>query len=320
MSAFPSHREQWLSRSDAIALVDAIIPNRSFQNSLYQGLVGEGLLVEDLIRMGDGDQREFVHLGYERLADHFTAEYIIENVQQRATSKASAQEPLTSEDDRLSSGVLESLFIQAPETLQQELMDFAPAILSHWQWPDAYRQSLIWRTPDAFTQRTLYWFNQSLARDSDEVDAVEVVLTLASVPAHPWNAHFLERQLRKRTMAVKDQWWTIKINYLYSDERSAVHRVIDWALTVKVTDAVDEESVQLVSLTLGWMLSSSNRFLRDRATKAAVNLLNGRETLAASFVRSFATVDDLYIRERVLAIAYGVAMRSSDVARIQRHP
>ena len=96
--------------------------------------------------------------------------------------KTPAQEPLTDDDERLSSGVLESLFIQAPETLKQELMDFVPTILSHWQWRDAYRQSLIWRTPDAFTERTLHWFNQSLARDSDEVDAVEIALTLASVP------------------------------------------------------------------------------------------------------------------------------------------
>ena len=33
--------------------------------------------------MGNGDEREFVHLGYERLADHFTAESILENVQKR---------------------------------------------------------------------------------------------------------------------------------------------------------------------------------------------------------------------------------------------
>ncbi|HEY4354452.1 MAG TPA: hypothetical protein VGN16_01800 [Acidobacteriaceae bacterium] len=316
-SAFPSHDQQWLSRNDAMTLVDTILPNRSFQNSLYQGLVGEGLLVENLVGMGDDGEREFVHLGYERLADHFTAEAIIEGIQKSVASDAFAHEPLTSNVDRLSSGVLESLFIQAPETLQQELLDFDPQILKHWQWPEAYRQSLIWRAPEAFTEQTLHWFNQSLLRDSDKVDALEIVLTLASVPGHPWNAYFLDRQLRKRTMATRDEWWTIKIHYLYSDKRFAVHRVIDWALAVKATDALDEDSVELVSMMLGWMLSSSNRFLRDRATKATANLLNGREMLAASFVRCFAAIDDLYIRERVLAVAYGVAMRSSDPARIQ---
>ncbi len=317
VGAFPSHRQQWLSRTDAMALVDAILPGRSFQNSLYQGLVGEGLLVENLVQMGEGEEREFVHLGYERLADHFTAESILEKVNQTELGKSPAERTLTDNDYRLSSGVLESLFIQAPETLQQELMDFVPAILSHWQWRSAYRQSLIWREPGAFTDRTLHWFNQSVAGDSDEINTVEIVLTLASVPDHPWNADFLERQLRKRTMAVRDEWWTLKLHYLYSDGRSAVRRIIDWAVSVKVTDDVEEESVRLVSLTLAWLLSSSNRFLRDRATKAAVNLLNGREKAAADLVRGFASVDDLYIRERVLAIAYGVAMRLSDAARIQ---
>ncbi len=317
VAAFPSHREQWLLRNDAMTHIDRLLPGRSFQNSLYQGLVGEGLLVENLVRMGDGDQREFVHLGYERLADHFTAELILEKVSQAKISQSPAARTLTGDDRRLSCGVLEFLFIQAPETLQQELMDFAPTILSHWQWRNAYRQSLIWRAPDAFTDRTLHWFNQSLARDSDEIEAVEIALTLASVPDHPWNADFLERQLRKKTLAARDEWWTLKLHHLYSNERSAVHRMIDWALSVKATDVVEEESVRLVSLTLAWLLSSSNRFLRDRATKAAVNLLSSRESVAADLVRSFAIVDDLYIRERVLAIAYGVAMRSSHAAQIQ---
>lgn len=315
VAAFPSHRQQWLSRSEAITLVDGLLPGRSFQSSLYQNLVGEGLLVENLIPMGDGVEQELVHLGYERLADHFTAEQILEKVQQ--TPDRASEDPLTDDDKRLTSGVLESLFIQAPEILHQELLDFAPSVSSHWQWPNAYRQSLIWRSPKAFTDRTIDWFNESIARDSDQTRALEIVLTLASVPDHPWNADFLDRQLRKRKMPDRDEWWSLKLHSLYADERSAVHRIIDWALSLKSVDVVEEESVRLASVTLAWLLSSSNRFLRDRATKAAANLLRGRETAAADLVRTFATVDDLYIRERVLAIAYGVAMRSHDAARLQ---
>ncbi len=315
VAAFPSHRQQWLSRKEAIALVDGLLPGRSFQSSLYQNLVGEGLLVEDLVSMGDGVEQEFVHLGYERLADHFTAEQILEKVQQ--TPDRATEDPLTEDDKCLTSGVLESLFIQAPETLQQELLDFAPSVSSHWQWPDAYKQSLIWRSPKAFTDRTLDWFNESIAQDSDQTKALEIVLTLASVPDHPWNADFLDRQLRKRKMPDRDEWWSLKLHSLYADERSAVHRIIDWALSLKSTDVVEGDSVRLASLTLAWLLSSSHRFLRDRATKAAANLLRGRETAAADLVRTFATVDDLYIGERVLAIAYGVAMRSHNAAQVQ---
>jgi hypothetical protein len=172
VSAFPSHQTQWLSREDAMTLVDSILPNRSFHNSLYQGLVGEGLLVEDFIRIRQGEEREFVHLGYERLADHLTAQVLLESCLQRQASGTANEIELAGQDDRLSSGVLESLFIQAPEKLKQELMDFAPSILKHWQWAEAYRQSLVWREPCAFTDRTLHWFNESICRESDGIDAL----------------------------------------------------------------------------------------------------------------------------------------------------
>jgi len=80
---------------------------------------------------------------------------------------------------------------------------------------------------------------------------------------------------------------------------------------------LDEDAVRLISLTLAWMLSSSNRYLRDRVTKACANLLAGRELAAAEIVRRFAQVDDLYIKERVLAVAYGVAMRSRDAGQVK---
>jgi len=317
VSAFPSHDTQWLSREDSMNLVNSILPNRSFHNSLYQGLVGEGLLVEDFVRLQRDEEQEFVHLGYERLADHLTAEVLLSACLQRNASEMANTTELTGQDDRISPGVLESLFVQAPETLKQELTDFAPSILKHWQWPETFRQSLIWREPGAFTKRTLHWFNESIDRESDGTEALEVVLTLASVPDHPWNALFLDRQLRKRSMPDRDQWWSIKLHYLYAERQSAPHRIIDWALSVKHTDRLDKDVVRLISSTLAWMFSSSNRFLRDRATKANVNLLTGREDAAAELVRSFGEVDDLYIRERVLAVAYGVAMRSCDAARIQ---
>ena len=268
--------------------------------------------------MHDETLREFVHLGYERLADHLTAEVLLADCRQRNASEMASTMELTGQDDRISSGVLESLFIQAPETLKQELMDFAPSVLKHWQWAEAFRQSLIWREPGAFTDRTLDWFNKSIERESDGTEALEVVLTLASVPDHPWNAQFLDRQLRKRSMPDRDRWWSIKLHFLYAERQSAPHRIIDWALSVKGTDRLDKDVVQLISSTLAWMFSSSNRFLRDRATKANLNLLTGREDVAAELVRSFGEVDDLNIRERVFAVAYGVAMRSSDAARIRK--
>jgi hypothetical protein len=311
VGAFPEPRTAWLSRQDAIKVVDAHLPNRLYGSSLYQGMVTEGLLVEDLISFSDTDQREFVHVGYERIADYFSAERML------TTCREEGNPSSLGSPERLSPGVLESLFTLAPEILKQELADFAASVRENWQWENAFRQSLIWRDASVFTERTRYWFNQGITNDWGGVDALDVVLTLATVPDHPWNATFLDRQLRKRSMADRDEWWSIKLHHLFANGGSAVHRIIDWALNVKTSDRLDEDSVKQASLTLCWMFSSSNRYLRDRATKAAVALLAGRESVAAGLVQDFAEVNDLYIKERVLAVAYGVAMRSDSLEGIQ---
>ena len=63
---------------------------------------------------------------------------------------------------------------------------------------------------------------------------------------------------------------------------------------------------------LAWCLTASHRFVRDRATKGLVAVLTNKIRLACELVERFNDVDDLYVRERVMAAAYGVAMRSTD--------
>ena len=68
----------------------------------------------------------------------------------------------------------------------------------------------------------------------------------------------------------------------------------------------------LAAITLAWMLTTSNRFVRDRATKALVSLLTSRLESATRLVERFADVNDIYVTERIYAVACGVAMRSHD--------
>ena len=70
--------------------------------------------------------------------------------------------------------------------------------------------------------------------------------------------------------------------------------------------------VDLAAITLSWMFTTLNRFVRDRATKALVALLTSRLESATRLVERFADVNDPYVTERVYAVAYGVAMRGHD--------
>ncbi|GAA4340681.1 hypothetical protein GCM10023165_20850 [Variovorax defluvii] len=90
-----------------------------------------------------------------------------------------------------------------------------------------------------------------------------------------------------------------------------------WTKTSTWIDAheVDEQRLWLAAVTLTWFLSTSNRAVRDRATKALVNLLSFKLGHAAALVDKFADVDDMYVTERLLAACYGAATQGIDRAR-----
>ena len=83
-------------------------------------------------------------------------------------------------------------------------------------------------------------------------------------------------------------------------------------------DDLDEKTVDLCSIALVWMFTTSNRYLRDRATKALVSLLTGRLDATTRLIDRFADVDDPYVAERIYAVAYGVVMRSHDAIEVGR--
>lgn len=58
-------------------------------------------------------------------------------------------------------------------------------------------------------------------------------------------------------------------------------------------------------MMIATFLISSNRNLRDKSTKALVNLLTGKMDIVIDLLKTFEDVDDPYIIERLYAVAFG---------------
>ncbi len=134
-------------------------------------------------------------------------------------------------------------------------------------------------------------------------------------------------------MPVRDAWWG-RLTYWAVDEVGPVLRLLRWA-EQQPTPAIvrgelsspdgisadasgghlDEEVARLASIVLAWLTASPNRFLRDRATKALVQLLLAHPRLPAILFAAFATVDDRYVIQRVLLAGYGFCLRAGHAAR-----
>ena len=311
---------QGVQRSEAKAICDEILPRPNFQNSLFNALVSEGVLLETVRYDGSVYHQEMVTFAYERLADHLIMqELLCTHVSAENPEEAFTNGPLSNYfKDEISCwsnrGLAEALAIQGPETLGKEIFELVPEFKDSVPICEAFIESLLWRDPRAISGTCLPYINEFVVPDENlHWKFLDAILTIASNPEHAFNADFLHRHLMKFEMAKRDAWWSIFLHNEYSNgENGAVNRLIDWAWSETSKDHISDESIRLAGTTLIWFLTTSNRFLRDRATKALVSLFVNRIHVLYQVIPNFVKVNDLYVSERLYSVAYGCALRSND--------
>ena len=321
-TAETEHRR--LPRTEAQELVDEFLPGRDYSKSLYAALVSEDILSEDVDWWSGSTQDRVTYVSYERLTDHLIADHLLQahldsDDPQKAFAEQGGLAFMREPGTLIPVALIEALCVQVPERTGKELARFAPELLERPDFGFVFLNSIVWRSLDAFTDDTRNVLNE-LAENgqlgSDEV--LDSLLIVATAPGHPFNARFIDARLRRDSMPERDSWWSTYLHDEWQDaawrSKGAIYRLVDWASGLSDTSTLEDEVIDLASITLAWTFSTPNRYLRDRATKAMVTLLTGRFDAAGQLVEQFADVDDPYVAERVYAVAYGVAMRSRDTA------
>ena len=318
--------EDWVPRAQARERVDAVLPRDGWNRSLFRHLIAEGILTLDRFPSGGAGQNtteEAVRFAYERLSDHMIVDAILAAIAAlepdgRSEALSDLATELRRDIDAWKSGRIEAVAIQLPERLGLELPDVVTDRRGHDIVVRAVINSIGWRRHNAFTEATRTYINQVLNDDENAFPAVlEAMLSVASTPGHPYNAVWLDRMLRSYPLADRDAWWSIFLYRQYG-EHGAVDRHVAWAWSEDTKDHIDDPSVLLAGITLSWFLTTSHRYLRDRATKALVRLLAPRLHILAQLLRRFAEIDDMYIQERLYAVAYGAAMRTVNTGALEQ--
>ncbi|MFI5966398.1 hypothetical protein ACIA8J_30095 [Streptomyces asoensis] len=208
----------------------------------------------------------------------------------------------------------------------------------------SFLETLPLRSTRSVNERTIELLNETAARHGCDSEVLEAVVAVTAEPGHLLNADRLHRVLVNRPRPERDAWWGVETYSLLWDV-TALHRLLRWAeqyptphdlhpasrhvrprlgdrtrRPVQGSGPTDKEVVRLAATTLVWTLTSSNRFLRDRATKALVQLLLGHGDVLVSLLDRFLhedaeKVDDPYLFERLVWVAYGVMARRGEGAR-----
>lgn len=328
--AMSEQGRQWLPRNEAQCLVNALLPRDGYEKTLFRHLLTEGVLTEERYPISDGSTDDGagettttwemgVRFGFERFFDHLHARYLLDSGFEATRPTAifapdGAIGALFTEKYHLwqYGGLLEALAVQVPERCGQELPFLFSAWVGEERMIEAFVDALLWRTPSSITEETRHYINEYVIRDDQgDQKLLDVFFTLALRSDHPYNADFLHRHLMSYEMAERDAWWSIYLHEHYNHE-GALDRLLDWAQSDAEKGHISDEAVRLCAITLAWCLTTSDRFVRDRATKGLVALLWERLYLLPPLLQTFEAADDPYVQERLLAACYGCSLRSLD--------
>jgi hypothetical protein len=136
---------------------------------------------------------------------------------------------------------------------------------------------------------------------------------MATRQDHPLNARWLHELLLSMTMPDRDALWSIYLHNRWQHGAS-LKRIVDWAWNPDIASVTTSSVRLLCGVCFAWFFTSSNRFLRDRATKALVAIYDGFQKDFCQILGLFETIDDLYVLERIHAAACGLAMRTHDAS------
>lgn len=346
-------REEARALADAYAPAATAWPDTMLGQFLAQGIVSNERTFKAKQETGIGFP--YQALGDDRVVRSIFAAHQDEVDSLRGGRSLAADSPLRSWLYQAAPNYQEAASILLPEQTGTELIDLlagSPPPAADAAEPRhadgrafllarSFLNTLPLRSTRSVTERTIELLNEIAARHGRDSEVLETVLAVTAEPGHLLNADRLHQVLLRKPRPERDAWWGVRTYSLLWDV-TALHRLLRWAeqyptphdlhpafftgrprlgdrarRVAATPGASVEEVVRLSATTLVWALTSSNRFLRDRATKALVQLLLGYGDVLVSLLDKFLhqdaeKVDDSYLFERLVWVAFGVLARRGE--------
>lgn len=122
-----------------------------------------------------------------------------------------------------------------------------------------------------------------------------------------FNADTLHKYLLSLRMNKRDSLWTIYINELEFDDK--LFTTILYIVEGNQIVFKNNTQIELLLTLFGWILTSSNRKLRDTVSKAMIEILKSNFNMTKLMLKKFEKVDDPYVLQRLYGIVWGACVK-----------
>ena len=266
------------------------------------------------------DEKEIVYFGYERILDFYIAKIIIN----QCNSKDELHKLLITDVLKIGEhkrferhnaiGIFSALSILANEKFNEEIIDVLNEIdvvnYEKQQIIQDYINNLIYRDDTKINKEKLLEGLLNNINSQSLLDSFyNVLIVLSGRKNNPLNALYLHEYLKQKKLNIRDACWTVFINDNYY-AGTTLYNIISYFENKEFVGHYNTKKLYVILLT--WLLTSSNRLLRDKASRCIINLLKNDYDLMIELLDLFNDVNDPYIIQRLYGIIYGAVLKSKN--------
>jgi len=313
----------------AFLLIEPLLKTYSNKTGFLEELIKEGVFIEDYFYNHDSRKYEQhgVVCNYERFNEHLKAIFLlnnysnVESLGKAFAAKGKLRSLFIDKFGYLQNniGLLNAFSIIIPEKFDVEIYEVF-RVREQWGQQtifDSFLQSIIWRKHSTIKSKSWEYIRKYINYNDEQlINFFNTIILLAANPTNHFNANFIHNLLMPLPMAKRDYAWSIMIDRLWQrSESNSIKRIIDWCWSEEDKSYTKDESIILLGKILAWLFTSSNRYIRDKSTKAFSSLFTNRVHLLPDFIEEFKSVNDPYVLERVIGGAFGAVTHSNDIVK-----
>lgn len=285
--------------------------NGRWENSMVRALVSNRVLLD---APGHNDvAKPRMTILYDRLAGHLIGDALLKNHGEAgfaAWLKSNDARALTSDTDQhpLANDILASLIMLTPRRFKGQQL---------WKLVDepTYSKALIGTLKlegHLIDTETVEALADYISKNPNGIpNLFEDLEESRAIASHPLNVHFLDQILRPMSVVQRDLSWTEWVG-------NNRHRIVDWIEQVEIrwiNQSELDETDDLTSLWMFWLLTSNARKVRDLATRALNWYGQKRTEHFISLSSQMFLANDPYVVERTVAALLGVVFSLRNAAK-----
>ena len=277
------------------------------KNEYLRSIERFGLLLKSVNK-----NEEYYSFGYDMVGNYVYAKYIIDKFNDELKVKTFCKNELLNDQKIYKFGnISKFIMITALYSLKynSECIELIDNINDKNIKRDILRQyyeTFVWRN-----NVTYDLFKKILNKYPIHTSYIfDIFIENATKAKNDLNAEGLCKLLKPLEIAKRDYVWTIYINGL-RDESRVVQLIYNYEKGKNIKN-INKSEAKLLLLLLSWFLTSSNRVLRDRTSKAMIEILKINIDFCIYLLNEFKEVNDPYIYSRLHGIVFGALMKRKE--------